>query len=179
MCAQNAKLDKVFVFGGYNPSIPTFYLPKNQQFGFSYYADTFMYSPSDPESPPIDTPSTEPSQKDIKAPKWKQVLTRGFPTYRCQARLLADSATGKTYLFGGYTNTDLVPSRKDYISRSFGDVWQLRVDEPGGYFDGVNLEEEARTAKIGPWQRCFTCGDTGPWKKCGGELWLWMWQCRY
>ena len=41
---------------------------------------------------------------------------------------------------------------------------------PGGFFEGVDLEEEARTAKAGPWQRCFTCGSAGPWKKCGGEF---------
>lgn len=128
-----------------------------------------MFSPPDPASPTVAAPSTGPSQKDVKAPKWKQVLTRGFPTYRCQAQLVSDPATGKTYLFGGYTNSEFVPTRKAYISRSFGDVWQLRVDEPGGYFDGVDLDEEARTAKAGPWQRCFGCGDTGPWRKCGGE----------
>lgn len=52
--------------------------------------------------------------------------------------------------------------------RSYADLWQLRLDLPGGDFDKVNLEEEARTAKAGPWQRCFTCGTAGPWKKCGG-----------
>ncbi|KAF9465693.1 hypothetical protein BDZ94DRAFT_1296211 [Collybia nuda] len=167
-CTYNSKLDKVFVFGGYSPSIPTSFPTKNQEFHFSYYADTFMFSPPDPASPTAMVPSTGPSQKNVKAPKWKQVLTRGFPTYRCQARLMSDSITGKMYLYGGYTNSDYVPSRKSYISRSFGDVWQLRVDEPGGYFEGINLDEEARTAKVGPWQRCFNCGDSGPWKKCGG-----------
>ena len=48
-------------------------------------------------------------------------------------------------------------------------MWQLCLDEPGGYFEGVDLDEEARTAKAGPWQRCFACGCAGPWKKCGGE----------
>lgn len=132
-------------------------MAKHQQFGFSYYADTFIYDPS---------PSDNPNSSD---PKWKQVLTRGFPTYRCQAHLMADPVTGKTYLYGGFTNSELVPTRKDYITRSFGDLWQLRIDEPGGDFEEVNLEDEARTAKIGPWQRCFTCGSAGPWKKCGGE----------
>ena len=32
--------------------------------------------------------------------------------------------------------------------------------------------EEARTAKQGPWRRCYSCGSTGPWKKCGGLLYL-------
>jgi hypothetical protein len=49
-------------------------------------------------------------------------------------------------------------------------VWQLRLDVPGGDFEGVDLDEEARTEKAGPWQRCFTCGDAGMWKKCSGEL---------
>ncbi|KAF8075717.1 hypothetical protein FPV67DRAFT_1572662 [Lyophyllum atratum] len=168
-CTYNEKLDKVIVFGGYNPGLPTTFVSKRQQFEFSYFADTFLYSPPDPASPPSEKPLTSPAVTDAAGqPKWKQVLTRGFPTYRCQAHLLSDPATGKTYLFGGFTNTDFVPSRGDYISRSFGDVWQLLIDEPGGYFEGVNLEEEARTAKAGPWQRCFNCGDTGSWRKCGG-----------
>jgi len=82
---------------------------------------------------------------------------------------VSDPDTGKTYLFGGFTNRDFVPSRADYVTRSFGDVWQLKLDMPGGFFEGVDIEEEARTAKAGPWQRCFNCGDTGPWKKCGGQ----------
>lgn len=60
-------------------------------------------------------------------------------------------------------------SRKGTVSRSFGDLWQLCIDQPGGFFEGVDLDEEARTAQAGPWQRCFTCGSAGPWKKCGGE----------
>ncbi|GLB35176.1 hypothetical protein LshimejAT787_0207410 [Lyophyllum shimeji] len=168
-CAYNEKLGKVFIFGGYNPCLPTLVLSKRQQFEFSYFADTFMYTPPDPAAPPSERPLTSPVVADSSGqPKWKQVLTRGFPTYRCQARLSCDPETGKTYLFGGFTNTDYVPSRGDYISRSFGDVWQLKVNEPGGYFEGVDLEEEARTAKAGPWQRCFNCGDVGSWKKCGG-----------
>lgn len=138
------------MFGGYSATSPTYYVEKSKTFAFSYYADTFIFDSSAP------------------SPKWKQVLTRGFPTYRAQAQLLSDPSNGKTYLFGGYTNTDLVPSRKNYISRSFADLWQLRIDEPGGFFEEVDLEEEARTAKAGPWKRCFTCGCAGHWKKCGG-----------
>ncbi|KAG6907486.1 hypothetical protein DXG01_008776 [Tephrocybe rancida] len=169
-CTYNEKLDKVVVFGGYHPALPTFITSTRKMFNYSYFADTFVYSPPDPESPPSLKPLTSATVADsAQQPKWKQVLTRGFPTYRCQARLMADPATGKTYLFGGFTNSDYVPSRRDFITRSFGDVWQLKMDEPGGYFEGVDLEEEARTAKAGPWQRCFSCGDTGPWKKCGGR----------
>lgn len=57
---------------------------------------------------------------------------------------------------------------KKHSSRSYGDLWQLKLECPGGWFEGVDLEEEARTAKAGPWQRCFGCGSAGPWKKCGG-----------
>lgn len=119
-------------------------------FSFTYYADTFILEHSSP------------------TPRWRHVLTRGFPTYRAQPCLHTDPDTGKMYLFGGYTNTDLVPSGKHTRTRSFGDVWQLRVDVPGGDFDEVDLDDEERTARIGPWQKCFTCGSTGPWKKCSG-----------
>jgi hypothetical protein len=56
------------------------------------------------------------------------------------------------------------------MSRNFGDLWELRIDEPGGGFEGVDLEEERRTAAAGPWLRCFTCGSAGNWKKCSGTL---------
>lgn len=149
------KLDKAVVFGGYSPSVPSSF-PEQQEycFGFTYYADTFI----------LDYSSTTPTRQ----PKWKQVLTRGFPTYRAQARFFSDPETGKIFLFAGYTNSQFVPQKKSMISRSYGDLWQLRLDMPGGYFEGVDLEEEAKTARAGPWQRCFTCGAAGPWKKCGG-----------
>ncbi|GBE88798.1 hypothetical protein SCP_1402030 [Sparassis crispa] len=102
-------------------------------------------------------------------PKWKHVLTRGFLTYRAQATLLTDPATGRMFLFGGYINTDWVPSGKHKRTRSFGDVWQFRVDVPGGFFEEVDMDDEERTALVGPWQKCFSCGSIGPWKKCGGE----------
>lgn len=160
-CTYNPKMDKTVIFGGYNPTLPTQF--GNNFFPFSYYADTFMYFPPPP-----------PSTRSIFPPssgKWKHVLTPGFPTYRAQSQLHTDPATGKMYLFGGYVNTDSVPSRKTYNSRTFGDLWQLRVDAPGGFFDekDVDLEEERKTAMVGPWQRCFTCGSTGRWKKCGGS----------
>jgi hypothetical protein len=136
------------VFGGYSPSVDTYYPEARKNFTFSYYADTFLF--------------------DVSTSKWKQVVTRGFPTYRSQAQLFADPTTGKTFLFGGYTNTDYVASRKNTISHTFGDLWQLCIDEPGGFFEGVDYEEEARTANVGPWQRCFTCGRTGQYQKCGG-----------
>ncbi|KAF8804273.1 hypothetical protein BYT27DRAFT_6702741, partial [Phlegmacium glaucopus] len=46
---------------------------------------------------------------------------------------------------------------------------ELRIDLPGGHFEGVNIKDEERTAQLGPWQRCFTCGSAGQWQKCGGS----------
>ncbi|KAJ3491939.1 hypothetical protein NLI96_g355 [Meripilus lineatus] len=152
---QNPVLDKTFIFGGYHPSIPTFWPEQHAMFNFSYYADTFMY----------DDGSTSGS-----TPVWKHVVTSGFPTYRAQSEMFTDPDTGKIYLFGGYTNSQFVPQRKSAIMRTFNDLWQLRLDIPGGFFEGVDLEEEARTARAGPWQKCYNCGNTGPWKKCGGIL---------
>lgn len=53
--------------------------------------------------------------------------------------------------------------------RPFGDVWQLTLDMPGGHYDPAELEEDIRMAKMGPFKRCFTCGNCGiAWRKCGG-----------
>lgn len=150
--AKNPILDKAIIWGGYNPDLPTDSLPLNQKFAFSYYADTFIYNAS-----------------SLTDRKWRQVMTRGFPTYRAQAQLIADPESGRIFLFGGFTNNDYVPSRHNVISRAFGDVWELRIDLPGGHFEGVDLALEGRTAQLGPWQRCFTCGSAGPWRKCGGR----------
>lgn len=155
-CCQNAVLDKVIVFGGYSPTVPTWLEDLQDTVTYTYYADTFVCDMS-------------PTQN--RAPvSWRQVVTRGFPTYRAESTLLTDAKTGKTFLFGGYKNTTYVRTKKTNpsSSRNFIDLWQLRLDVPGGFFEGVDLEEEARTAKAGPWQRCFTCGSAGPWKRCGG-----------
>ncbi|KAF7362909.1 hypothetical protein MVEN_00641500 [Mycena venus] len=141
-CTYNPILDKVIVFGGYSPSVPTWLEDLDDIVSYSYYADTFIADVSASGSPV----------------SWKQVLTRGFPTYRAESTLVTDTRTGKVFLFGGYKNNVYVPSRNptpESSSRSFSDLWQLRLDCPGGFFDGVNLEEEARTAKVGPWARCF------------------------
>ncbi|KAF8961955.1 hypothetical protein BDZ97DRAFT_1905393 [Flammula alnicola] len=168
----NPILDKVVTFGGYSPSAPTFHRQNNELFHYSYYADTFICDFNNPRSSSVDpqgrASSSRASAVDSIPSSWRQVLTRGFPTYRARAHLIVDPATGKTYLFSGYINTEYVPSRLKQFSRSFCDLWELRMDIPGGHFDGVDLEEEARTAKAGPWQRCFACGSAGPWKKCGG-----------
>ncbi|KAJ6473405.1 hypothetical protein C8R47DRAFT_1145423 [Mycena vitilis] len=159
----NEKLGRVVVFGGYHPTLPTTVTAPGGQtleFAYSYFADTFLCD--------LDPTANASNESRRPGPQWKQVLTAGFPTYRCQAQLIVDNATGKTYMFGGWTNNQYIPTHTKVISRSFGDVWELRVDLPGGHFDGVDAEEEARVAPAGPWQRCFACAAAGPWKKCGG-----------
>ncbi|KAH9939536.1 hypothetical protein B0H21DRAFT_756421 [Amylocystis lapponica] len=152
-CAYNASLNATVLFGGYNPNVPTDSdNPATAAgFSFSYYADTFMLDHA------------------VPTPTWKHVIAHGFPTYRAGAHLLADPDTGRMFLFGGYTNTMFVPSGRHEMTRSFGDLWQLRLDVPGGFFEEVDWADEERTALVGPWQKCFACGSTGPWKKCGGE----------
>ncbi|KDR73272.1 hypothetical protein GALMADRAFT_251865 [Galerina marginata CBS 339.88] len=178
----NPVLDKVVTFGGYSPTAPTSFMEQDAVFQYTYYADTFICDHRIPKPASLDSQasasvfsSKSPSPLahrhtiDASPSSWRQVLTRGFPTYRAQAHLVADPMTGKTYLFSGYVNTDYVPTRVQNTSRSFADLWELRLDVPGGGFESVDLEEEARTAKAGPWQRCFSCGSAGPWKKCGGS----------
>ncbi|KAJ7110897.1 hypothetical protein C8R44DRAFT_742672 [Mycena epipterygia] len=164
-CAYNDKLQKTVIFGGYQPTLPTFVTEQRMQFDYSYFADTFIYD----MAPPAPTDPAPQEQCTLLAPKWKHVLTHGFPTYRCQAQLACDPETGRTYLFGGWTNTQFVPTRTKLLSRSFGDLWELRLDEPGGHFAEADVEEEARSARAGPWQRCFSCAAAGPWRKCGGS----------
>lgn len=145
------------MFGGYHPSLPTVVFETSRMFSFSYFADTFVFGASDPSNP------------TIVEPKWRQIITRGFPTPRCQSQMIVDPDTGKTYLFGGFTNSQFLPYNKSDDMKAFGDVWQLRVDLDGGFYDEVDQEEEERTAPLGPWKRCFNCGGVGEdWKKCGG-----------
>ncbi|KAJ6452159.1 hypothetical protein C8R47DRAFT_1181346 [Mycena vitilis] len=164
-CTYNEKLQKTIVSGGYSPRLPTIVMkPTLKQFEFSYFADTFVYDMSRADAG--GAPDPEPT---LSAPKWKQVLSHGFPTYRCQAQLVCDPATGRTYLFGGWANNQYIPTRTQLLSRSFADLHELRLDMPEGHFDEVDFAEEARSARAGPWQRCFTCGAAGPWRKCGGS----------
>ncbi|KAF9016321.1 hypothetical protein BDZ89DRAFT_1141571 [Hymenopellis radicata] len=151
-CVYNPVLDKVITFGGYSPRVPTESPQTNEVFTFSYYADTFMLDSDDPS-----------------ISSWRHVLTRGFPIYRAQGQLFVDETTGKTYLFSGYTNSEFVPGQKHLVSRSFSDIWQLRLDMAGGFFEAVDVDGEALTAKAGPWKRCFACGSAGMWQKCGGS----------
>jgi hypothetical protein len=149
----NPKLDKAIVFGGYSPTLPTLWSDESHLDSYNYFGDTFISYPTASESPL----------------KWKHVLTRGFPTYRARSQLISDPETGKIYLFGGYTGRFLIPSGPNDVIGTFSDLWQLCIDEPGGFFEGVDYEDESRTAKPGPWQRCFACGSVGPFaKKCGG-----------
>ena len=141
------------MFGGYNPALPFYAEPTSGVcYGFHYFSATFILDQSSP------------------APRWRQVITPSFPTYRAQGQLLTDPATGKMYLFGGYTNTDWVPAGKSEVTRSYGDIWQLVVDVPGGLFEGIDWEDEKRTAQLGPWQVCYVCNAVGIHKKCGGAL---------
>ncbi|KAI0641446.1 hypothetical protein C8Q79DRAFT_1003753 [Trametes meyenii] len=146
----NPATKQTIMFGGYNPALPYYVESSQTCFGFNYFSDTFVLD------------HTEPT------PRWKQVITGSFPTYRAQGQLLTDPATGRVYLFGGYTNTDWVPTGKHDLTRSYGDVWQLRVDVPGGLFEEIDWEDERRAAQLGPWQACYQCGSVGVWKKCGG-----------
>ncbi|KAJ7785074.1 hypothetical protein DFH07DRAFT_907713 [Mycena maculata] len=163
----NEKLQKTIFFGGYSPSLPTFVPEQMLEFDFSYFADTFVYDMTTPASPAL--VAAAPPEPTLLAPKWKQIMTHGFPTYRCQAQLACDQDSGRTYLFGGFSNNQYVPTRTKLVSRSFGDLWELKIDTPRGHFEEVNVEEELRSAKAGPWQRCFSCASAGPWKKCGGS----------
>jgi hypothetical protein len=48
------------------------------------------------------------------------------------------------YLFGGYVNTDWIPSGKEESSRTFCDLWQLCIDVPGVCFEDVDVVERGR-----------------------------------
>jgi hypothetical protein len=125
-------------------------------------SENISVPPTTPDSPP-------PNARQIKHAKWRQVLTPGFPTYRCHGQLLTDLDNGKMYMIGGFTNDDWMSQGNEFTTTSFGDLWQLRVNLPGGFYSDVNVEEEWKTAKAGPWRRCFACGSAGLWKRCGGE----------
>ncbi|RPA83985.1 galactose oxidase [Ascobolus immersus RN42] len=147
----------VICFGGYSATTTTYIPEQNVNFTYAYFADTFLLDP--------------------ETMVWRQVLTRGFPTYRAQHRLVVDPVTGRTFLFGGYTNSDFVPS-KHIISRSFNDIWELRIDVPGGGIEeDYDWQDEERTAVMGPWKTCFNCGAVGPWRMCGGTCGGKAWYC--
>ncbi|PWW76903.1 hypothetical protein C7212DRAFT_190005 [Tuber magnatum] len=139
----NERMDRVVAFGGYCGTTNTYLPGRDVNLNFAYYADTYTWHP--------------------KTRKWAQVLTRGFPTYRARGRLLFDTGSGKTYLFGGYTNTEFAPGKHPY-SRAFNDLWELKLEVEDG-----ELADEERTAVMGPWGTCFHCGKVGIWRMCGGS----------
>ncbi|KAJ6550803.1 hypothetical protein DFH09DRAFT_1086432 [Mycena vulgaris] len=150
-CAYHEKLRKTIVFGGYHPSLSTYVLTPGCEMGFyySYFADTLIYD----AEPTVPAHAGNPT---LSAPRWNQ------------AHIACDSVTGKTFMFGAWTNSQFIPTRTNLSSRSFGDLWEMRMDVPGGHFEEVNVQEEARIARAGR-QRCFACAGAGPWKECGGS----------
>jgi len=48
------------------------------------------------------------------------------------------------------------PSRQNE-TRVHSDLWQLKIDMPGGHWDPKDLERDIRLERIGPWTMCFTC----------------------
>jgi len=134
-CVYNPVLDQTIMsWWGYNPDLPTDYIEQGFKFSFSYYADTFIYggTPTNAAASPSTSPSSSSSSSSHK---WLQVLKHIMP--KSHAHLIVDPQSGKTYLFGGFTNNDYVPSCKSAISRAFGDLWELGIDLPGGRFEGL------------------------------------------
>lgn len=173
---QNPHLNKVFLFGGYSAAFTTQAPAKGRSFNYAYFGDTFMLDIDESDNiivPDVDDSAPPPSATSIKHAKWRQVLTPGFPTYRCHGQLITDHQTGKIYMMGGFTNDDWMSTQDEFKTTSFADLWQLKINLPGGCYDDVNVEEEWKTAKAGPWRRCFACGSAGLWKKCGGMLKFW------
>ncbi|KAJ7870665.1 hypothetical protein B0H13DRAFT_1896078 [Mycena leptocephala] len=82
---------------------------------------------------------TSNQEATLLVPKWKQVLTHGFQTDRCQGQLTCDAETGRT----------------------FGDLWELWIDEPSGYFEEVDVEDKAQSAEAVSWQKCSPAGRRG------------------
>ncbi|KAE9402519.1 galactose oxidase [Gymnopus androsaceus JB14] len=150
---------RAVVYGGYHGSMKTLdsetpwgspgEIDRSGCFEFAVFGDTFVYNP--------------------ESRIWQHVLVRGFPSYRAMATIACDPDTGKVYLFGGYTNSDFVPS-KSIVGRVHNDVWMLKIDLPGGNWNAEDIQRDRRNEKMGPWMRCFTCGNCGiTWQKCGGS----------
>ncbi|KIJ48111.1 hypothetical protein M422DRAFT_28575 [Sphaerobolus stellatus SS14] len=91
----------------------------------------------------------------------KHVFICAFPTYRPLAKMFSDPGTENIFIW------------TIYIQRNHSnDICQLRLDMEGGFWNEMDLEEDLRTAKAGPWQRSFNCGasgDTKKMKKCHGK----------
>ncbi|KZW04455.1 hypothetical protein EXIGLDRAFT_664026 [Exidia glandulosa HHB12029] len=147
-------LGRAIVYGGYHSSLYT----KDDQalealgpgvhFRYSYFGDTLLYDP--------------------KTRLWQMVLVKGFPSYRAASSLVCDPDDGKVYLFGGYSNAEFSPSRRNIV-RPYNDLWQLKIDMPGGSWDPEDLERDIQQERLGPWARCAFCASIGVgWQKCGG-----------
>jgi len=163
-------VDALIIFGGYS-RLAGFQLQDNRIFT-SYFADTFVCQMK-PNASTKDSPSTDSLSGAHM--NWKQVLTGGFPTYRACPQFVEDTGTGKIYLFSGFFEREFLPHGMptDKHVKCFVDLWELRLAMPGGNFEGVDIEEEARTAKTGPWKRCFTCCAVGYLHyKCAGVFHL-------
>ncbi|GAW10274.1 hypothetical protein LENED_012521 [Lentinula edodes] len=139
---------RAVVYGGYHGNMTTLETKMTIQdtmYEFAFYGDTFIYDP--------------------EANIWQHVLVRGFPSYRAMSTIVSDPDTGKIYLFGGYTNPDFVPA-KNFSSRAYNDIWTLKLNLPGGHWNPDDLTRDVRAEKMGPWMRCFTCGNCGiDWQK--------------
>ena len=55
---------------------------------------------------------------------------------------------------------------KDRTTRCFSDVWQLRLEMPGGGMTEEDRQIDVRTETMGPWRRCYTCGDPQVMTSC-------------
>ncbi|EJD48555.1 hypothetical protein AURDEDRAFT_60834 [Auricularia subglabra TFB-10046 SS5] len=151
-------LQRAVVYGGYNASMPTMddskaptsvspLLP-GSMFQYAYFGDAFLFDPV--------------------TRLWQHVLVKGFPSYRAGSSFVCDPDDGKLYMFGGYTNAQYVPANRNAV-RMYCDLWQLKIDLPGGCWNPKDLERDIRLERAGPWMRCFTCGNCGlNWQKCGG-----------
>ena len=72
-------LKSAIVYGGIS-TVPTVHV-ENDFTMRTYYADAFVF--------------------DVDSRRWRQIVTRNFPTWRLRGSLLVDHTTGYTYLFGG------------------------------------------------------------------------------
>ncbi|KZW03705.1 hypothetical protein EXIGLDRAFT_634947 [Exidia glandulosa HHB12029] len=154
-CTWSPALERAIVYGGYNSSAVT--LDDSRDYGasdlpsmfrYSYFGDTLLFDPT--------------------TRIWKHVLVKGFPSYRALSSLVCDPDDGKVYIFGGYTNCEYVPANRGII-RVYSDLWQLKIDMPGGNWNPKDLERDIRSERNGPWRKCYTCANVGiSWQKCGG-----------
>ena len=69
----------------------------------------------------------------------------------------------------GYTSSQYVPSKYSGEYHCFGDIWQLKLDMEGGDLTEEDLQKDVRTESLGPWRRCYSCGNVSmTMMKCAG-----------